>query len=269
MSKNKANTGALCAVLVIVAMIVGILIGILIGRTMGSSSQNQESETFLETTDLNVGESQTDTGTSVEEQTGQNNETVPQSGESGGEVTVLTINGRSVSMEEINYYLYQQRDYFVREYGEEPWSIVMDDGRTVGEYAKEQLYNDIVRTQVLIGHAQDYGISLADEMNAQLADSAQEYVDGLGSEICQQFGLNTSAIAKVYQDQELANAVTTAVRDELSAQMESDENYRGLSEEDFSSALDDAYNALYTQWLEDADIQTTDIWDTIVVGSAG
>ena len=91
MSKNKANTGALCAVLVIVAMIVGILIGILIGRTMGSSSQNQESETFLETTDLNVGESQTDTGTSVEEQTGQNNETVPQSGESGGEVTVLTI----------------------------------------------------------------------------------------------------------------------------------------------------------------------------------
>ena len=228
MGKNKANTGALCAVLVIVAMIVGILIGILIGRTMGSSSsQAQESETFLETKDSNVGETQMESSSLAEDPTG---ETAQTSREDGGEVIVLTINGRTVSMEEINYYLYQQRDYFVREYGEEPWSTVMEDGQTVGEYAKEQLYNDIVRTQILIGHAKDYDIALTDEMNAQLADSAQEYVDRLGTEICQQFGLNASAIAKVYQDQELANAVATAVRDELNVQMESDENYSGLSE---------------------------------------
>lgn len=267
MQRKRSNAGAICAVLVIVAMLIGIFIGILIGRSMNTSGGPAETVT---------GESDTSgsgTSTDAADDAGVVTESVPETLESGSEseagATVLSINGRNISMEEINYYLYQQRDYFVELYGEDPWATVMDDGRTVAEYAKEQLYNDIVRTQILVGKAGNYGISLTDEMNAQLADSAQQYVDGLGADICEQFGLNASAIAQVYQDGELSSSVYNAVRDQLSTQMKEDANYSSLSDEDFENAVNDAYNTLYEGWLAEADIQTTDIWDTIVVGSVG
>ena len=267
MQRKRANAGALCAVLVIVAMLVGIFVGILIGRSMNTSSGG---------TGVVSGESGSPESSVVPEASddaGVVTESVPETLESGSEseagATVLSINGRNISMEEINYYLYQQRDYFVELYGEDPWAIVMDDGRTVAEYAKEQLYNDIVRTQILVGQAGNYGISLTDEMSAQLADSAQQYVDQLGPEICEQFGLNASAIAQVYQDGELSSSVYNAVRDQLTSQLQEDPDYSGLSSEDFETAVNDAYSTLYEGWLDEADIQTTDIWDTIVVGSVG
>ncbi len=267
MQRKRANVGALCAGLVIVAMLAGIFVGILIGRSMNTSSGD---------TQVVSGESGTSESSTVPEASddaGVVTESVLETSESGSEsesgTTVLSVNGRNISMEEINYYLYQQRDYFVELYGEDPWEIVMDDGRTVAEYAKEQLYNDIVRIQILAGQAENYGISLTDEMNAQLADSAQQYVDQLGPEICEQFGLNASAIVQVFQDGELSSSVYNAVWDQLTSQLQEDPDYSGLSDEDLETAVNDAYNTLYQEWLDAADIQTTDIWDTIVVGSVG
>ena len=118
MQRKRANAGALCAVLVIVAMLVGIFVGILIGRSMNTSSGG---------TGVVSGESGSPESSVVPEASddaGVVTESVPETLESGSEseagATVLSINGRNISMEEINYYLYQQRDYFVELYGEDP-----------------------------------------------------------------------------------------------------------------------------------------------------
>lgn len=266
MNRRKSSAGAICAVFVIVAMIAGILIGILIGKTMNSqnkSNSNSQTEQLSDSSQNPENSSDTDIIT----------ETVSETLESGSEseqgAVVLSVNGADITMEEINYYLYQQRSYFVNLYGEEPWDVVMDDGQTVAEYAKQQLYDDIVKTQILVGQAANYGVEMTDEMNAQMADEAQSYVDSLGPEICEQFGLNASAIAKVFQYGELSSAVYNAVRDKLSTDMKADSNYSSLSDEEFENAVNDAYNQLYEDWKSSADIQTTSIWDSIVVGSVG
>ena len=273
MDRRKSSAGALCAVLVIVAMIAGIFIGILIGRTMGSGSSSENKAE--QSSSIEGGES----GGQTEGQPAETGaaDTVTDTGseapESGSEdeqnAVVMSINGRELTMEEINYYLYRQRDYYVDLYDEEPWDMVMENGQTVSEYAKQQMYDDIVRIQILVGQAANYGVEMTDEMRAQLADSAQEYVDKLGPEICAQFGLNASAIAQVYQDGELSNAVYNTVLDQLRTQMREDSNYSSLSDEEFENAVNDAYNALFEEWKASADIQTTAIWDTIVVGSVG
>ena len=266
MNRRKSNAGAICAVLVIIAMIVGILIGILIGKTMNSGSSQDSTPDSQQTGQES--QSQADIP-ETELVTDTVSETLESGSESEAGATVLSVNGTAITMEEVNYYLYQQRSYFVDAYGEEPWDIVMDDGQTVAEYAKQQLYDDIVKTQILVGQAGNYGVEMTDEMNASLADEAQNYVANLGPEICEQFGLNAAAIAKVYQNGELSNAVYNAVRDKLSADMKADSNYSSLSDEEFEAAVNDAYNTLFEEWKAGATIQTTDNWDTIVVGSVG
>lgn len=254
MNRRNSYTGVICTVLVIIAMAAGIFIGYQMGKTTGSSKHDSDAQSQPQTLDA-VTESVS--------------ETLENSSESERGAVVITVNGRAVSMEEINYYLYQQRDYFVNLYGEEPWNVTMDDGKTVAEYAKEQLYEDIVRTQILNEKAAEYNVVMTDEMNASLADNAQDYVNHLGADICDQFGLNATAIAKVYQDGELSNETYNAIREQLSTQMKTDENYSGLSDEEFESAVNEAYNALFNEWRDSADIQTTSLWDSIVIGAVG
>lgn len=253
MNRRNSYTGVICTILVIVAMAAGIFIGYQMGKTKGSqvNSGTQSQPQTLDAAAESV------------------SETLDGSSESEKGAVVITVNGRSVSMEEINYYLYQQRDYFVNLYGEEPWNVTMDDGKTVAEYAKEQLYEEIIRTQILNEKAAEYNIVMTDEMNAQLADNAQDYVNHLGTDICEQFGLNTTAIVKVYQDGELSNETYNAIRDQLSEQMKMDDDYSGLSDEEFESAVNEAYNVLFQEWRDNADIQTTQLWDSIVIGAVG
>lgn len=264
MQRRKSNAGAICAVLVIVAMIVGILIGVLIGRSMKTDNTNQ-------TQPSSTGETIGQTIPQEETQT-QPVETVPDTIEGSASekgAVVLTVNGREVMMEEVNYYLYSLRDHYVGIYGEEPWNTTMDDGQTVAEYAKSQLYEDLIKTQILDSKAEVYGVSMSAENSAQCADSAQQFVDDLGADICEQFGLNASAISKVYEDGELSNAVYTTILEKLSTDMKADANYSSLSAEELEEAVSKAYDALYKEWRDSAEIETTDIWESIVVGSVG
>ncbi len=263
MHRRKSNAGAICAVLVIVAMIVGILIGILIGRSMKTDNTKQTQPPAGETVTQTIPQEDTQS---------QPVETVPETMEGSTSekgAVVLSVNGREIMMEEINYHLYSLRDYYVETYGEEPWNTTMEDGQTVAEYAKNQLYEDLIKTQLLDSKAEVYGVSMSAENSAQCADSAQQFVDNLGTDICEQFGLNASAIAKVYEDGELSTAVYNAVLEKLSTDMKADANYSGLSDEEFEQAVNKAYEALYQEWKGSADIQTSDIWDSIVVGSVG
>lgn len=267
MQRRKSNAGAICAVLVIVAMVVGILIGILIGRTMKTEGTKQPETKAGETMPQTI---PSDNGDHTETQATEPpvTETVDGSASEKGAV-VLTVNGREVMMEEVNYYLYSMRDYYVELYGEEPWNTTMDDGRTVAEYAKEQLYEDIIKTQILDSKAEIYEVSLSAENSAQCADSAQQYVDKLGADICEQFGLNASAITKVYEDGELSTAVYNAILEKMSTDMKSDDAYGSMSAEEFEDAVTKAYSSLFDQWRESAEIETSDIWESIVVGSVG
>ena len=48
----------------------------------------------------------------------------------------------------------------------------MEDGTKLHEYAKNELYNGLVRTEILISKAGEYGVSLTDEEKQQCADEA-------------------------------------------------------------------------------------------------
>lgn len=260
MKQKNSKAGAICILFVIIAMVVGIFIGILIGRSMNDNnkqSQDTSAETKgnlpVETKDTTpVTESQTDT-------------LAPEDSEAGA--VVIEVNGNKVCIEEVNYYLYNMRDEYVGKYGEDPWSQTTDDGQNVAEYAKQQLYDDLVRTQLLKSKAAEYEIIMTDEVKANCADSAYDIIDTLGPDICSQFGITGAGLTKVYEDGELFTQVYNAVYAKLYEEVGTANP--GLSDEELESKALEAYGTLYAQWLEEAEIQTSDIWDSIVVGSVG
>lgn len=266
MAKRRKHTGALSAVLIIAAMIIGILIGIVIGKNMGAKPEVQPSESITQTTGSPVVEEQTESDESQTESV-EETESEPLKGDLEIGEVVLRVDDNVVTMEEMNYYLYSVRDYYVTLYGEEPWGQTMDDGRTVADQAKDQLLNDRIETMLLVNHAADYGVELTAEMKAQYADSAHEYITGLGSDICAQFGLKASAVAKVYSDNEIRNQVYLLISEQLSSDIKAQNS--DITDEALEQEVMDAYNKLIEQWKSDAVIETTDIWDSIVVGSVG
>ncbi len=268
MAKQRKHTGALSAVLIIAAMIIGILIGIIIGKSMGDKDVQQPEESIKQTTGSPVvDESEIQTESENIAETVPETETEPAEGNLEIDEIVLKVDDHVVTMEEMNYYLYSVRDYYVTLYGEEPWGQTMDDGRTVAEHAKDQLLNDQVETMLLVNHASDYGIELTAEMKAQFADSAHEYIAGLGADICEQFGLKASAVAAVYSDNEIRNQVYLTMSEQLSSQIK--EQNSDITDEALEQAVMDAYNDLIDQWKSEAMVETTEIWDSIVVGSVG
>lgn len=265
MKQKNSKAGAICTLLVMIAMAIGIFIGILIGRSMNDNNK-QTQDTSAET----KGNLPVETQDTTRETEPPADTLAPEDSEAGA--VVIEVNGNKVCIEEVNYYLYSMRDEYVAQYGEDPWSQTTDDGQNVAEYAKQQLYDDLVRTQLLKSKAAEYEIIMTDEVRSNCAESAYDIVDTLGPDICNQFGITGAGLTKVYEDGELFTQVYNAVYAKLYE--EAGTANPGLSDEALESkALEakalEAYGTLYAQWLEEADIQTSDIWDSIVVGSVG
>lgn len=110
------------------------------------------------------------------------------------EATVLTVDGKEVSLGFVNFvarYEQAQRDQFYVTYmGEDVWESDTDgDGQTLEDTTKADIMEMIQSWFVLETKAADYGVSLDDEMLADIqetaeqfmADNTQEAIDQLGA----------------------------------------------------------------------------------------
>lgn len=262
MQKSNSKIILICSILVIVAMGAGIFIGFLIGKSSDKGNSN-DSQTE-NTADINgsiptESISEADSGSDEETQnTGEPDDTF-----------VLSVGGQRVYLEEINYHLYQLRDYYVEEYGEEPWEIMMEDGRTVKEYAKEQLLSELIETQILIDKAVDYGVELTEDETALYASEAQDYIDKIGQDIMEAFGITSDAVEKVFKENEIKARVKSAIIEEITTELSEDSANADLSDADLELRAEEEYQKRLATWKESYDIVRGEQWDNIIIGSAG
>lgn len=262
MQKSSSKIVLICSILVIIAMGAGIFIGFLIGKS--SNKDNSNGSQTENPADIN---DNIPVETTPEIDSESNEET--QSTEESEDTFVLSVGDQRVYLEEINYHLYQLRDYYVEEYGEEPWEIVMDDGRTVKEYAKEQLLSELIETQILIDKAGDYGIELTEDDMAVFTSEAQSYIDKIGSDIMEAFGITADAVEKVYKDNEIKSRVKSAIIGEITTELSEDSANVDLSDADMELKAEEEYQKRLTEWKDSYNIVIGEQWNNIVIGSAG
>lgn len=243
MAEKKSNKG-----IYILILICGIIIGaagnVLLTRMMNSSDvQETQVESVEETQTEESDEIASDDPTPTDET----------------DLVVLRVNDAEVTMNEVNIYMYQLRDFYTAQYGEAPWDVEMEDGVTVRDYAKEELKKGLIRAEILISKADEYQVELVDEEKQVCAEEAKSYIASIGPVICQDFGLTEEADRLVKEKQYLSTKVYNAVLDSLEATLDDPSD----------AALSEAFDNLYNEWLESATITEDPVWEYIVMGSVG
>ena len=186
MAKKKNKTG-LIVLLILCGIVIGVIASVIVMTLLNKNGAGVK-ETQPSTKQETVAESQS-TGETFDDSTA--NDPIPTDEMN---IAVIKVNDSEVTMKEVNVYLYQLRDFYTSQYGESPWNTEMEDGRKLHEYAKEELYNGLVRTEILNSKAEEYGVSLSDEEKQQCADEAKAYMDELGAAIAQDFALTEEGV---------------------------------------------------------------------------
>lgn len=265
--KNNTKVVILLTVVMVIVAAACILIGMGIGKYKKGDTPK---ETSTETTSQTQPQSGAETHPSEtvgSDVTDADGETVQASDEA--DMVAVTVGDREVPMDIINVHTYTLRDSYVEMYGEDPWGTTLDDGRTIEQFAKDTLLDDLIRIQILNDKASDYGIELTQEEIAQCEKDAQSYFSGIGTEIAQQFGINKDAVIQVYKDAELSVDVYNAAVSQLEEEMRSQAEYANMGDEEFESAVNNAFDEMYQGWLAEYNVTTSEIWDAIVIGAVG
>lgn len=246
--KKKNKTG-LIVLLIICGIIIGVIATVIVMTVMNKGTGKATTETkqvSLET-----------------EQSGQEtfDDTTPDDPIPTDEtnIAVIKVNDQSVTMQEVNVYLYQLRDFYTAQYGESPWNTEMEDGTKLHEYAKNELYNGLVRTEILISKAGEYSVSLTDEEKQQCSDEAKAYIEELGPAIAKDFALTEEGVRIMKEKQALSTKVYNAALDKLA------ETAEDTSDESLAKAFDEEFEG----WKAEYTITTDPIWENIVIGSVG
>lgn len=271
MKQKRSGAIILSIVLVIIAMAAGIGIGFVMGKS--TKDNHTESAEAVESTSIEdtVNESETTDVAQTEAESVADNQDQTDSTTVGGDdsVTVLTVDGNAVTMNEINVRLYILRNHYIEVYGEDPWNQTTDSGMTVAEEAKATLEDEIIRAELCMEHASELGINVTDEIKAMCLDDAQKFLDDIGPEISAEFGLTLAAEQNVNIKYEVVTAVTNVLSDQARETLLADEANQSLSDADLELKISESVQTQFDAWKEAAQVDYSDVWAQIVVGSVG
>ena len=250
MKQKRSGAIILSIVLVIIAMAAGIGIGFVMGKS--TKDNHTESAEAVESTSIEdtVNESETTDVAQTEAESVADNQDQTDSTTVGGDdsVTVLTVDGNAVTMNEINVRLYILRNHYIEVYGEDPWNQTTDSGMTVAEEAKATLEDEIIRAELCMEHASELGINVTDEIKAMCLDDAQKFLDDIGPEISAEFGLTLAAEQNVNIKYEVVTAVTNVLSDQARETLLADEANQSLSDADLELKISESVQAQFDAW---------------------
>lgn len=276
MKKKRSGAMAVSIILVIVAMIIGLGIGFMIGKSYGEKGKTEEpqGEAILETASPEASpvietEAETVAETETEASETEAPETEAGSIDSEGGAIVMQVGDHKVSMSEVNARLYALRDYYIQNYGEEPWDQKLDSGITVAEEAKETLKNDIIRAEVFMDKAEEMGVVVTDEIRSMCEDEAKQRMEALGPEVTRVFGLTEEALASVYLKAQVITEVTNVISDKAREELLADPANQGLDEGTLEAMIAEKVKVQEEEWFADCPVSYSEVWDNIVVGSVG
>lgn len=131
------------------------------------------------------------------------------------EQTAVTINGEEIALREWNFYLrmnqMQWEKSYLDSYGDEMWSReVGEDGKVLADSLKEEVLEIISQIHLAGQHAEEYGVTLDEETQAELKEEASEFMGAYHEALLKFAGADEEFVYRCLCDKELSALVAEA-----------------------------------------------------------
>lgn len=124
-----------------------------------------------------------------------------------GELIIL-VGDVKVYYNEVMVYLKSVQENYETDYGKDIWDVdIFGDGRSFGEYIKEEVLKQITQLKVISEEAGKEGITLTAEEKADASAYAQEHFLGLSDKDIDRYLVSKELLERVYSDNILAEKV--------------------------------------------------------------
>lgn len=127
--------------------------------------------------------------------------------ENAGELIALVGDSR-IYYNEAMVYLKSAQENYEADYGKGIWEVdIFGDGKSFGEYIKDEVIKQITQLKVICGKAAELGITLTEEEKADAVTHAAEHFAGLSDADIDRFMVTKGLLEQVYADNILAEKV--------------------------------------------------------------
>lgn len=143
-------------------------------------------------------------------------EKVQTEGELAMDSIIMRVGELSVTYREALIYMYQMKERYETGFGADIWDFSWNEEKTFGEYAKEEVIDNITQIKIIVQQAKKEQVELAEDEKMEIAQEAEDYLAGITSDDIKKYGLTEEFIENVYQDNRLAEKMydkTTLVVD--------------------------------------------------------
>lgn len=143
-------------------------------------------------------------------------EKVQTEGELAMDSVIMRVGEVSVTYREALIYMYQMKERYETDFGSGIWDFSWNEEKTFGEYAKEEVIDNITQIKIIVQQAHKENVELTEDELSELSNEAEDYLAGITSNDMKKYGLTQEFIENVYQDNRLAEKmydITTLVVD--------------------------------------------------------
>lgn len=140
-----------------------------------------------------------------------------------GETVAATLGDEQIMLDEANFFLryeqYQMESYYwdmyTTYYGyKTPWAAPYNETKTLGDFIKERIMQELYQTRTLCNFASKYNLSYDDVDMTQVESKATELYEGLETALLAQAPVTQEQVTEWVKMNALANLVHQAIEDE-------------------------------------------------------
>lgn len=135
---------------------------------------------------------------------------------------VMAVGDEEVTLNEMLFYIYQLKTNYDGSLTSEVWQYNYEKGKSIEEYAKEELVNEIAQVKIICQEAQLQGYDLSEEEANEAEVNAEKYVESLPSD-AKAYHLTKELVAKIYKDHALAKKMYDVVSGTIDTNVSDDE----------------------------------------------
>lgn len=184
-----------------------------------------------------------------------------ESGEIDEDSIVMAVGNEGVRYSEMLHYRYLLQRQYQSSFSEELWDYELEEGKTIGDEAKQEIVGMITQLKVIKTEAKAEKIRLSSDEADEALQQAETVMASVSEEDKKTYALSVQGFSEIYQENILANkmfyiatdAVNTTVSEDLSAEEKEAEIEKRLTEH---------FKDRYEEWLKKCEVKISeDFWD--------